>query len=226
MENRLQIWILVVLLVIIAPLIIVGGVYLNGKKAVTPAAPQTTVPALSESDHVRGASASSTVTLIEYGDFQCPACGQYEPLVQQLEKDYDGRVAFAFRNFPLYQLHPNAIGAAYAAEAAGLQGKYWEMHDLLYKNQTGWADTAPSTVAAKFFVPYAQSLGLDTTKFEADMKSDAVAARVKADQATGAAAQIDHTPTFFLNTVQITNPASYEAFKSVLDAALASSTAR
>jgi protein-disulfide isomerase len=165
--------------------------------------------------------------LIEYGDYECPACGEYEPIVQQIYKTYSDRVLFVFRDFPLYQIHPFAMISAQATDAADLQGKYWEMHDLLYSKQSEWSTNSslsPSDVVSKYFNGYAQSLGLDVAKFGTDINSDAVKARVQSDLALGNAAQIDHTPTFFINNVQVANPQSQADFQKDLDAALASST--
>jgi protein-disulfide isomerase len=185
----------------------------------------TTAAALSASDWSRG-NAQAKVSVIEYGDFQCPACGAYEPIVEKLTQKYGSSVRFVFRHFPLYQIHPNAGIAAQAVEAAGVQGKFWEMHDLLYAKQNEWSSTPTDTVVAKNFNTYAQSLGLNLTKFDADIESAAVKAKIQRDVDSGNAAQVNHTPTFFVNLAQIENPQSEEAFSAVIDAAIASSTAR
>jgi protein-disulfide isomerase len=174
-------------------------------------------------------STTPKVTVIEYGDFECPACGAYEPLVQQLETAYTNQpVEFVFRNFPLFQIHPFAMISAQAAEAAGLQGQYWQMHDLLYKDQSEWtanSSLSASDVVSKFFDGYAQSLGLNVVQFDTDINSDAVKQKVQNDLALGNAASVDHTPTFFINLAQISNPGSYNEFKADIDAALAAQTA-
>jgi protein-disulfide isomerase len=180
----------------------------------------TTVPAITAADWTQGA-ANAKVSVIEYGDFECPACGAYNPIIKQLVQTYGGQVQFAFRNFPLYQVHPDASISSQAAEAAGLQGKYWQMHDLLYQNQATWSVVDPSAVVAKYFDGYAQSLGLDVNKFNQDINTTAVMNKIQADVAGGTAAQIDHTPTFFVNDAQIQNPAGLDAFKQVIDQALA-----
>lgn len=183
----------------------------------------TTVPAITSADWTEG-NPNAKVSLIEYGDFECPACGEYEPLVQQLVSAYGSRILFVFRNFPLYQIHPDAGISAQAAEAAGLQGKYWQMHDLLYKNQTVWTTVGPSTVVQQYFNGYATSLGLNINKFDQDIQGARVAAKIQADVNGGNAAQIDHTPTFFINLKQIPNPTSYSDFAKVLDQALAAAS--
>jgi protein-disulfide isomerase len=227
MERRTQIWLIVGFIVVVAVVVVIAAVASGGAQQASTTFVATTVPAITSADHVQG-DTSSPVTVTEYGDFECPACGAWEPLVEQLETTYDGRVEFVFRNFPLYQIHPFAKIGAQAAEAANLQGKYWQMHDLLYKNQTAWtADTSlsPADVITKYFDGYAQSLGLDVTKFNTDINSAAVVARVQRDIDSGNGAKIDHTPTFFINLTQIQNPTSEAQFASEIDAALASAAA-
>jgi protein-disulfide isomerase len=184
----------------------------------------TTVPALTAADWSEGNPAAK-VTVIEYGDFECPACGAYFPLMQQLLANFSSTVLFAFRNFPLYTIHPDAGISAQAAEAAGSQGKYWPMHDLLYEDQATWTDAAASSVVSEFFDGYASQLGLNVDKFNQDINSQQVLNKIQADITSGNAAQVDHTPTFFVNQVQIPNPTSLADFESVINAALASSTA-
>lgn len=181
---------------------------------------------ITSSDHAHG-KANAKVTIIEYGDFECPACGAYEPLIEQLYQQYQNQVLFVFRNFPLYQIHPFAMISSEAAEAAGLQGQYWQMHDLLYKEQSQWtANTTLSTsdVITKYFDAYATQLGLNVTQFNSDMNSAAVKDKIQNDLNAGNAAQVNHTPTFFINLVQIQNPNSLQEFENDLNAAIASST--
>lgn len=158
------------------------------------------------------------VELVEFADYQCPACYQFHPVVKQLIEEYGDRVSFRFRNFPLVQLHPNAMIAARAAEAAGMQGKFWEMNDLLFTNQQNWASVSNPT---NIFVQYAQQLGLDTTKFQEDMNSSATLAIINADVSAAQALGATGTPTFVLNGKKIDTPATYEAFTKLLDDAIA-----
>jgi protein-disulfide isomerase len=225
--NKITIWFIVGFLVLVAAGVIAAGAYSSlSSSASTPANfVATTVPAVTSTDWTMGA-ATSSVSFIEYGDYECPACAEYSPVIKQLITDYGSRVLFAFRNFPLYTIHPNAGISAQAAEAAGLQGKYWEMHDLLYTKQNDWVTTDPTQVVAKYFNGYTQSLGLDVAKFDSDIGSAQVLDKIKTDVASGNAANIDHTPTFFVNLKQIPNPTNYAGFKAALDAALASSTTR
>lgn len=212
----------IIVITIIAAVVSSNGGASSGTSGFT----ATQTSAATSTDHAHG-NATAKVTMIEYGDYECPACGEYEPLVQQLFKSYGDRVLFVFRDFPLYQIHPFAMISAQATEAANLQGKYWEMHDLLYSKQSEWSTNSslsPTDVVSKYFNGYAQSLGLNVTQFDTDINSDAVKARVQSDLALGNAAQIDHTPTFFINDVQIPNPQSLADFQKDLDSALASST--
>lgn len=148
-------------------------------------------------DHVTG-SDTKKVMFIEYGDFQCPSCGGAYPNVKSLIDEYGKDVTFVFRNFPLTSLHPNARAAAAVAEAAGLQGKYWEMHDKLYETQNDW-NSLDATKRTTIFSQYAASLGLDTAKFEADLSSKQVTQKINFDMALGKSVDVAATPTFFLN---------------------------
>ena len=172
--------------------------------------------ALSPSDWIRG-NPTAKVALIEYGDFQCPACAQFHPLVKIMKEEFGNDVAFAFRHFPLSQAHPNAKAAARAAEAAGAQGKFWEMHDYLFEHQTEWAPK-PSPKAA--FVSYAQELGLNTDQFENDLDRDDLEDKINAQYQSGTASGVNSTPTFFLNGTKIENPRSYDEFRRLLTQAI------
>ena len=156
-------------------------------------------------EHVyAGTSKNSKVTLIEYGDFQCPSCATVSPKVNALAKKYGEKITFIYRNFPL-SIHPNALSAAAAAEAAGLQGKYWEMHDLLYEKQTEWG-SANATERTEFYKKYAKEVGVkDEEKFIEDMKSSNISKKIAFDKALGVDAKITGTPSFFLNGEEIKN---------------------
>ena len=165
-----------------------------------------------ESDHVLGTT-SAPVIIVEYADFQCPTCQTFSPMLTQLVSDEQGNVAVVYRYFPLPQ-HKNALTAARAAEAAGLQGKFWEMHDILFKNQTAWANIVDPTA---FFGEYAKVLGIDTSKFASDYASNAVANRVAQDAADAKQNRLTYTPTLFVQGEKIDNPQSYEALKQVVE---------
>lgn len=169
--------------------------------------------------HVTGQNAKK-VTLVEYGDYQCPACGQYHPLVKQVVDKYNKDIQFQFRNFPLTSIHPNARAAARAAEAAGLQNKYWEMHDLLYEQQNTWES---SNSVITIFEGYARQLGLDVTRFKADFASEKVNKVINADFAEGTKLGIQGTPTFFIQGKKIENPQTIEGFNKLIDQAIAQS---
>lgn len=149
-------------------------------------------------EHVFGKT-DSKVVFTEYGDYQCPGCGGMYPKVKTLTEKYKGQLAFVFRNFPLTTMHPNARAAAAAAEAAGLQDKYWEMHDKLYENQSAWKDITDLTQRTNFFVDYAKQLGLDTTKFAADMAGTQVNQKINYDLALGRKDGVNGTPSFYIN---------------------------
>ena len=148
--------------------------------------------------HIRGEH-DAPITLEEFGDFQCPPCATISPHLDETERDYRPRLRLVFRNFPL-AIHAHSTEAAYAAEAAGLQGRFWEMHDLLYKEQTNWSTAAD---VPTLFSSYAQMLGLDVDRFKADVQSPAVKEAVQADQRDGTARGVTSTPTVFLNGVLI-----------------------
>ena len=154
-------------------------------------------------DHVFG-NTTSKALLIEYGDFQCPGCGKLYPILAPLKAHYKKQLAFVFRDFPLTSLHPNALTAASAAEAAGLQGKFFEMHNKLYETQQAWSQSN-STDRLSIFKQYANEVGLDVTKFEKDLSSKVVAEKIRRDQALGAKAKVNSTPTLFLNGETIGN---------------------
>ena len=147
-----------------------------------------------ESAHVRG-NPDAPVTLEEFGDFQCPPCGQFSGFVEELLKEYDSRLRVIFRNFPL-SVHEHAHDAALAAEAAGLQGKFWQMHDTLYREQEAWSK-APNT--RELFESYAGTIGLNVDQFRKDMDSDKVRERIDSDHALADSLGVKATPTLFIN---------------------------
>jgi protein-disulfide isomerase len=155
----------------------------------TPASGQLTLP-VSDRDHVQG-PATAPVTLVEYGDYECPYCGAAYPIVKQLQEDLGDRLRFVFRNFPLTTVHPHAEHAAEAAEAAGAQGKFWEMHDYLYEHQSALMDGD--------LLAYAAEIGLGAEQFVRDMEGQVHRDRVRADFMSGVRSGVNGTPTFFIN---------------------------
>lgn len=178
---------------------------------------------ISETDHVRGALGGK-VTLVEFGDFQCPACSAWEHIVRQVLADNKDTVKFVFRQFPLVQLHRNAMLAAKASEAAALQGKFWEMHDILYDKQEEWGE---SMNARDFFLTYATTLGLDTKKFLSDIDSKAIEDKIFAEMKEGTRLDVPGTPTFFLNGKKLENIDGLAGFdKAIKEAAAEGATVK
>jgi protein-disulfide isomerase len=147
------------------------------------------VPVDPERDHVRGPD-RAPVTLVEYGDFECPYCGQAEPVIRELLADY-GDLRYVWRHLPLTDVHSHALLAAYGAEAAARQGKFWDMHDQLLDHQ--------GALEAKDLIRYAGQLGLDTARFTADLRSHAGEAKITADLDSADLSGVSGTPTFFIN---------------------------
>src|SRR5258708_6168003 len=161
-------------------------------------------------------NAHAKVTLVEFGDFQCPACGAEYPIITHLLQTYKGKINFVFRNFPLPQ-HQNAQAAAESAEAAGAQGKFFEMYNMLYTNQSTWGET---TNAMDYFTQYAKALRLDMNKWTSDIKSEKYKNKIQKDINDGYAVGVNATPTFFLNGVAIDGGLPYNDFKAKIDDAL------
>lgn len=161
------------------------------------------------------ASSSAKVTLVEFGDYQCPACALAHPITKQLLAEYQGQVNFVFRHFPLPQ-HPNAMISAKAAEAAGEQGKYWEMHNKIYETQPQW-ENDPN--AAAIFTDFAKELGLNENQFNESMNSDKFFSKINGDKNDGEAVGVNSTPTFFINGVKARS-FKYNELKQQIDQAL------
>jgi protein-disulfide isomerase len=151
---------------------------------------ELTVPVSPDRDHIQG-PVDAPATLVEYGDFQCPYCGKAYPIVKQVQARMGDRLRFVFRNFPITTSHRYAEQAAEAAEAAAAQGKFWEMHDVLFENQTRLADADLRR--------YADRVGLDLERFDADMAQHAYAERVREDFMGGVRSGVNGTPTFYVN---------------------------
>ena len=173
----------------------------------------TTPVVITQTDHVRGAK-DGKVTLVEFGDFQCPACGAYEPIVRQVLVDNKDTLKFSFRHFPLTQIHKNALLAAKASEAAGVQGKFWEMHDILYDKQEEWGEALN---AREFIMMYATTLKLDAKKFATDLESKTLEDKILAEYKEGISLGIQGTPTFFLNGKKLeSNPRNLAEFNAAI----------
>lgn len=202
--------------VLAAIVVIVAGMVWIGNLQDHANDPQVLTVPVNDSDWYEGGK-DATVTLVEYSDFQCPACGAYFPVVQGLLQNYGDKLKIVYRNYPLPQ-HSNAQLAAQAAEAAGIQGRFFDMHDVLFSTQKDWSDLANPT---DNFVTYATQLGLNVEQFKTDLTSSTVKDAIAQDVRSGNSANVDSTPTFFLNGVQITsNPQGLAPFMTLIDAAL------
>jgi protein-disulfide isomerase len=167
-------------------------------------------------------AANEKAVLVEFGDFQCPACGTYYPVVKQVEEAYSDTLTYVFRNFPLSQ-HKNALPAANAAEAAGIQGKYWDMVDKIYTTQSNWSASGDPE---KIFEGYAKDLNLDINKFKADSASKEVKDKVQGDYNDGVTLGVNSTPSFYLNGQKLDPPRSFDEFKSVINSVIANASAQ
>lgn len=152
-------------------------------------------------DNVYG-NKDAKVILFEYADFQCPGCAGAYAQLKQIKQEYKDQVAFVLRNFPLTTIHPNALAAATAAEAAAQQGKYWEMHDKLYENQPAW-QSADTSTRMTVFGDYAHAIGLDTDQFRTDLSSAKVSQKISRDRALASKVGVSSTPTFFIGSEKV-----------------------
>ena len=166
-----------------------------------------TVP-VGERDHSQG-PADAPVTLVEYGDFECPYCGQAYPIVKALQERLGDRLRFVFRNFPLNNAHPHAEHAAEAAETAAAQGRYWEMHDWLYEHQRALDDA--------HLERYAADVGLDVARFNREMEAGAHRDRVREDFLSGVRSGVNGTPTFFVDGVRHDDSYAFEVLLAALE---------
>lgn len=163
---------------------------------------------INEDDHVQG-SISAPLILTEYADFQCPRCVAAYYVIKRLQQYFGKRLLFAFRNFPLTEIHPNAISAAYVAEASGLQGKFWQVHDFIFENQ--------HKIYPLKILEYAIVAGADTEKVIKDANSYRVFDKIEADIDSGEKSGVNTTPTFFINGRKYAGPHNYEELLEILD---------
>jgi protein-disulfide isomerase len=164
---------------------------------------------VSARDHAQG-PADAPLTLVEYGDYQCPYCGAAYPVVKRLQKTLGKKLRFVFRNFPVTQAHPYALIAAETAEAAALQGKFWEMHDLLYERQT--------LLKPDIIPVWVKKIGLDLDKFGHDIKQGGgVETRIQEDRQSGIRSGVNGTPTFYINGTRYDGPPDYDSLLAALE---------
>lgn len=192
-----------------------GVVYVMTNQSATPQLyPKVNV--VQANDHIKWSNAKKNL-LVEFSDLQCPACRAYHEIIKQqieTDKNITGKITFIYRHFPLDQ-HVYSHIAAYAAEAAGKQGKFFEFSDTLFTDQDEWVALKNEADAKKYFVGVAKDLKLDTTKFETDMNSEAVKQRVQDDTTAGLAANVQATPTFYLNGAKV-DVKSFDELKKLL----------
>ena len=147
-------------------------------------------PPVNSNDHIQG-NANAPVELVEYGDYQCSHCGRAYPIIKRIQQQMGNQLKFVFRNFPLAESHPDAMNAALAAEAAALQGKFWQMHDIIYENQ--------QALQEEDLINYAAQIGLDEDQFAADFGREEVEQKVEGDFESGVRSGVNGTPSFFIN---------------------------
>jgi protein-disulfide isomerase len=172
---------------------------------------------ISEEEWIKG-NPKATVTLVEYSDFQCPSCAMFYPILRKLDADFGDKVRIVYRHFPLNN-HLHAKMAAQAAEAAGKQGKFWKMHDLIFDQQQEWSATVGS--ARGRFIGYAKELALDMERFEADLDAKPTREAVDTDHRSGERLGVNSTPTFFLNGVMIKNLRNENELRNLIQKAIA-----
>lgn len=174
-------------------------------------ATKLTLPVSDTRDHIQGVP-TAAVTLLEYGDYDCPDCLQAYPIMHDIQEHFGQQLRLVFRNFPLTAIHANAQRAAEAAEAAATQGKFWPMHDLLYEHQYALDDASMKG--------YARQLGLDLPRFERELQAGVYKERVESDRASGQASGVHATPTFFINGLRHDEPWDLTSLIAAIDAEL------
>ncbi|MDO8509868.1 MAG: DsbA family protein [bacterium] len=207
-KHHINLWgsVLVLIIAMIVGLVLFGG------KPIGPQTKISTTPpkAVSASDWIRG-DITAQVVIVEYSDFQCQACGAYYPILKRLKEKFGAQVGFVYRHFPLSVVHSKANIAAMASEAAGQQGKFWEMHDLLFERQKAWSGDFN---VKETFIGYARELQLEENKFSSDLDSATLQDKISASYDEGISIGINGTPTFYLNSERIPELISYEEFEN------------
>jgi protein-disulfide isomerase len=165
-------------------------------------------PPININDHVQGPP-DGTVTLVEYGDYECPHCGAAFPILKQVQKAFVKNLRFAFRHFPLSNVHEYAFPAAIAAEAAGKQGKFWEMHDMIFERQ--------SLLQGNAFLEFAKEVGLNIPAFKMDLQDPMLGEKVEADFESGVRSGVNGTPSFFVNGDKYHGPFDYASLASAVE---------
>lgn len=202
------------LMIVVTVAIIIGGLFMFSRppKETPQERQKVNQEILIRSDSPKLSAPNEKVVMVEFGDFECPACAAYHTLVKQVMEENKDKLSLVFRHFPLSQ-HKNARPAAYAAEAAGKQGKFWEMYNKLYENQDSWV--ALSDPSEKF-LEYAKEFGLDLSKFKEDASSSDIKSKVDRDYADGVVLGVNSTPSFYINNEKIVSPRSLQEFNSLI----------
>jgi len=203
MNKRIKFWGITAVIIIFSVLLIV---FVAGSST-----PVFLKDGISDSDWIQG-NKNAKVVLIEYSDFECPACKIFAQEIQSIVDEFSEHIVFTYRHYPL-NIHEYAIQAAYAADAAGAQGKFWDMHDMLFLTQEEWASQKNPEES---FFNYAKNLGLDMKKFEEDYNSKSVRGRVEASQSFAQELGLTGTPSLFINGKKINNPRSHESFRKLI----------
>lgn len=199
--------------VILAAAVIIAATFLFSRPSQDLTSQLADSQRLVRQDSHQVATTSAQLSLVEFSDFQCPACGAAHPVVFQIIEDYQGELSYAFRHFPLPQ-HKNAQIAAEAAEAAGEQGMFFEMADRLLGSQDEWSE---SNKPLDIFIGYAQELGLDVDQFRQAVESHKFADKIRRDQNDGQALGVDSTPTFFINGQKVSGVPTYDQFRETIE---------
>jgi len=221
-EKRFWLILAAVVVVLIGVFMLTGGKANDGSSDFAGDATE-----VQDDDHIVNPEASRDVVLIEYGDFECPGCAALYPVLKQVETEFSDTVTFIFRHFPLTSIHQNAFAAHRAADAAGRQGQFFGMHDLLYENIETWngpssVDPTGATIdqAAAIFEQFAAQLSLDVEQFKADYASEDVARFINTQAGSGRQLNLSSTPSLLLNGEQIATPGSLEELRATLQAAV------
>lgn len=186
---------IIIAIVLVAAVAVTAFLLRSNRNKDSFAIASTSSPSPTGGPSQRSIPAGVVVTLEEFGDYQCPPCGALHPALKKLKQEFGPNLNFVFRNLPLPAIHKNALAAAQAAEAARVQNRFWEMHDLLYENQDLWKDDInPRNI----FLKFASDLGLDTKRFARDMDAEQVQMRIDADKDAAAQLEIDGTPTILI----------------------------
>jgi len=170
--------------------------------------PSKLIPPVSQKDHIQG-FLQAPLELLEFGDYQCPHCGVAYPIIKKIQKKLGKKLKFIFRNFPLSEAHPNAFQAAVATEAAAKQNRFWEMHDILFENQ--------SRLETGALLKYAKELRLNLIDFENDLHETSLAAKVEADFESGIKSGVNGTPSFYINQNMYRGAYEYDSLLEAME---------